>query len=107
MRRPVLTAAFALLLSVPAWAGPSQDGPSPVKKAASKIDTGIQWKVAPETVEVFLDGKKVGIAKELDVTAVKPGKHAVRLVNGEDETEFEVNVKKGQLVPLQFEFTDE
>ena len=107
MRRSLLTTAFALLLTAPAWAAPvAPPAPVPVKKAP-KVDTGIQWKVAPESVEIFVDGKKIGVAKDLDVTAVKPGKHTVRLVNGADETEFEVNVKKGQLVPLQFEFTDE
>ena len=108
MRRAVLTTAFALCLSAPVWATPlAQPHAVPVKKGAAKIDTGIQWQVAPEKVEIFVDGKKIGVAGELRVTSVKPGKHAIRLVNGLDETEFEVSVKKGQLVPLQFEFTDE
>lgn len=93
--------ALAIAAAVPALADPT-----PVKKGAAKVKTGIHWTVAPDTVEIFVDGKRVGTAKSLDVTTTKPGMHAVKLVNGEDETEFDVMVKKGQIVELRYEFTD-
>ena len=74
------------------------------KKAQSK--TGIEWAVAPEHVVIFLDGKKLGEAGALKFTETKPGKHAVKLMKGGDETEMEVKVNKGEVVKFEFEFTD-
>lgn len=107
MRRLLLTSltAFGLAAVTPALA--ADTAPVPVKKAKkAKAKTGIHWTVSPGTVEIFVDGKRVGTAKSLDVTKTKPGMHTVRLVNGEDETEFDVMVKKGQVVELRYEFTD-
>lgn len=74
------------------------------KKNAGK--TGIEWKVAPAHVVIFLDGKKLGDAGTLKFTETKPGKHAVKLTKGGDETEMEVKVNKGEVVKFEFEFTD-
>lgn len=114
MRRFLLSSLFTAALGLalgtavaPAEASaPGAATASPVKKGRKKAETGIKWKVAPSTVEIFVDGKKVGVAKDLKVTKTKPGMHTVRLVNGEDETEFDVMVKKGQVVELRYEFTD-
>jgi hypothetical protein len=75
-------------------------------KKAAPSKTGIQWKVAPASVTIFLDGKKVGEAGSLTFTETKPGKHAVKLTKGKDETEMEVSVKKGEVVNFEFEFTE-
>lgn len=76
------------------------------KKRKKKTQTGIRWVVSPDTVQIFVDNDRKGVAKNLKVTTTKPGVRTVRLVNGEDEAEFEVNVAKGQVVELRYEFTD-
>ena len=47
-----------------------------------------------------------GGAGSVKFTETKPGKHAVRLTKGEDETEMEVKVNKGEVIKFEFEFTD-
>lgn len=74
------------------------------KKAPSK--TGIEWNVAPANVIIYLDGKKIGDAGSVKFTETKPGKHGVRLTKGDDETEMEVKVNKGEVLKFEFEFTD-
>jgi hypothetical protein len=79
--------------------------PSHARPVAEKAgETGIEWAVGPAHVMVFLDGKKVGEAGALKFTTTAPGKHTVKLMNGKDETEMEVNVKKGQKVKFEFTF---
>lgn len=106
---------FAIAFGAAAVAGASPstrsvDAPPPIaqadKKPAQAGKTGIQWKVAPNHVLIFLDGKKLGEAGDTKFTDTKPGKHAVRLTKGQDETEMEVNVKKGEVLSFEFEFTD-
>lgn len=108
-------AAFGLAgASAPAAAGPAaptpvaeKKGAPPAKAAPAKApSTGISWKVDPSTVIVFLDGKKLGEAGKLKFSDTRPGRHAVKLVKGQDETETEVVVKKGEVVEFKFEFTD-
>lgn len=110
MRRTILSCLTAFVLSAglasAVYALP-QDA-HPVKKGSKskKVKTGIHWTISPNTVEIYLDGKREGIAKDVEYTKTKPGMHSVRLVNGEDETEFDVMIKKGQIVQLRHEFTD-
>ncbi len=110
MRRTILSCLTAFVLSAglasAVYAVP--EGAHPVKKGARSkaTKTGIHWKISPNTVEIFVDGKRVGIAKDVERTHTKPGMHTIRLVNGEDETEFDVMIKKGQVVELRHEFTD-
>jgi hypothetical protein len=109
---PLLGAALSLSALAPdARAGepaePKADaraGKEEKKKPA--VETGIRWKVSPGKVEVFLDGKRLGEAAALEATEAKPGTHDVRLVNGGDETEFEVKVTKGQLLVVEYEFSE-
>ena len=75
------------------------------KKKTKKASTQIQWLVKPDNVEIHLDGKLLGKASKLKLTAAKPGMHTVRLVNGLDETEFDLQLRKNQT--LRFEFTFE
>ncbi|MBI2372846.1 MAG: hypothetical protein HYV07_02485 [Deltaproteobacteria bacterium] len=91
--------ALGLLIGAPmAFGGPAK--PSVEKK----VTTGIEWVVAPKGVVIILDGKKIGLAGDLSVTETRPGKHEVKLVNGEDETEMDVNVEKGKVLRFEFEF---
>jgi hypothetical protein len=78
------------------------------KKAEAKkaVETGIAWKIEPGTVTVYLDDKSLGAASTLGTTETKPGPHVIRLVNGGDETEFEVRVKKGEVLQVEYEFSD-
>ena len=95
-RRTLILTLFALLLGATALAAD--------KKGGNK--TGIEWKVTPAAVIIWLDGKKLGEAGSLTFTDAAPGKHAVKLTKGGDETEMEVKVSKGQTVKFEFEFTD-
>lgn len=69
--------------------------------------TGIEWQIEPEGVEIYVDGKKVGEAGKVQFTALKPGKHSVRLVRHKDETEIDVDLKKGQTLKFAFKFEDD
>ena len=107
VNRILVSASFiAAITFAPGAPSAVASHPVPVKKNVKKVRTGIHWTIAPSSVEIFVDGKKLGRAKDLDTTRTKPGTHTVRLVNGEDETEFDVMVKKGQIVELRYEFTD-
>jgi hypothetical protein len=97
-RRTLILTLMALLL------GAATAAFSAEKKGGSK--TGIEWKVSPAHVVIWLDGKKIGDAGSLTFTDTKPGKHAVKLTKGGDETEMEVKVNKGEVVKFEFEFTD-
>jgi hypothetical protein len=97
LRRTLIFTFFAILFGATAFAKPKDKGPA---------KTGIEWKVAPAHVVIFLDGKKIGEAGALTFSETKPGKHAVRLVKGGDETEMEVKVNKGEVVKFEFEFSD-
>jgi hypothetical protein len=96
LRRTLILSLFALLLGTAAFAAD--------KKGAAK--TGIEWKVTPGHVVIWLDGKKLGDAGSLTFTETAAGKHAVKLTKGGDETEMEVKVSKGQVVKFEFEFSD-
>jgi len=95
-RRTLLITLFALIFGATAFAAD--------KKGANK--TGIEWKVTPAHVTIWLDGKKLGDAGSLTFTDAAAGKHAVKLTKGGDETEMEVKVSKGQVVKFEFEFSD-
>ncbi|MCB9653795.1 MAG: hypothetical protein H6729_06660 [Deltaproteobacteria bacterium] len=71
-----------------------------------KVETGIEWQIEPGEVVVHLDGKKVGLAKDLTVTAARPGKHVILLVKGGDESEMEVKVTKGQRLKVVYSFSE-
>jgi hypothetical protein len=105
MRRLVwiLVVLFSLA-AVPVFAGPSQQAST--KKAEGK--TGIEWNVTPANVVVFLDGKKLGAAGDLagKLTKADPGKHTIKLTKDGDEQEMDVKVVKGQVLRIDFEFSD-
>ncbi len=77
------------------------------KKKTPAGQTGIEWHIEPDGVEIYLNGKKVGEAGRLAFSPTKPGKHAVRLVRVKDETEIDVEVKKGQTLKFTFKFEDD
>lgn len=98
-RRHILSQGAFVVASVAALPA----GAKPRKKAAK---TGIEWQIAPASVVIYLDGKRVGTAKSAGFTRARPGKHTVRLKNGGDETELEVRVAKGQVIRVSFTFTE-
>lgn len=73
---------------------------------ANEGKTGIAWEVQPAEVVIFVDDKRIGTAGELKFTEAKPGKHTVKLMRNKDETEMEVNVKKGQAIKFVYQFED-
>lgn len=105
--RHLLSSVLVLALSAAslAWAPFDAPQPEPVKKKKA-VETAIAWKVQPASVVIYMDGKKLGTAGELKQTSTRPGMHAVRLVNGGDETEMDVKVNKGHVLTFTFEFTD-
>jgi hypothetical protein len=92
------------LAAAPVFAEPSL--PASTKKAENK--TGIEWNVSPANAIVYLDGKKLGAAGDLTgkVTKAEPGKHTIRLTKGGDEQEMDVKVVKGQVLRIDFEFSE-
>lgn len=102
------TAASVSLLSAGvARAVPVEEKGGAGDKKKPEGDTGIEWEVAPPSVVIFLDGKKLGEAGGLKFTKSTPGKHTVKLLNGKDETEMEVSLKKGQTLKFTFAFDEE
>ena len=99
----ILVVLFSLA-ALPTLAGPSQ--PASTKKAQNK--TGIEWNVSPANVLVFLDGKKLGSAGDLTgkLTKADPGKHTIKLTKDGDEQEMDVKVVKGQVLRIDFEFSE-
>ena len=77
---------------------------TPVQAKAKKRPTGIQWKVTPASVEVFVDGKRLGTAGELVRTRHRPGRHTIVLKRKGDEEEFEVKLIKGLTLRLEYSF---
>ncbi|MBI4820878.1 MAG: hypothetical protein HY791_31730 [Deltaproteobacteria bacterium] len=103
--RTLTRTLFALPVALSLLAGGSVAVAGPEKAPATKkAATGIEWVVAPKEVVIYLDGKKIGTAGDLSVTETRPGKHEVRLVHGEDETEMDVNVEKGKVLRFEFAF---
>ncbi|MGF1508449.1 MAG: hypothetical protein ACFB9M_02990 [Myxococcota bacterium] len=68
------------------------------------VKTGIEFAVTPGSVSIFVDGAKVGTAASTSFVATKPGLHTVKLTRGADETELQLNVKKGEVVQFAYEF---
>lgn len=99
-----LCVAAAAPLPLHASAPSGISAPVDDKKAPSK--TGIAWKIEPAHVVVFLDGKKLGEAGSLSFTATTPGKHGVKLTKGDDETEMDIQVKKGEVLQVAFSFDE-
>lgn len=96
-------AILALLLSAPATSLVGSHAPV---EAVRLNPTRIDFRVTPATVEIFLDGKRLGWANEVSKMTVRPGRRALRLKHGEDETEFELDVAKGTTVAFEYEFGD-
>lgn len=96
-RRTALAAAFGLLLY---GAAPADAAPRAGKR------TRIRFEVTPATVQIFLDGKRLGVASEVEAVPVRPGRRLVRLVRGEDETELELEISRGKTVRFAYEFGD-
>ncbi|MEM1022447.1 MAG: hypothetical protein AAGD10_16725 [Myxococcota bacterium] len=79
-------------------------GPSPSAHAAETARTGVEFSVEPGSVEIQVNGKSVGRAKDVSFVKLAPGRHKVRLVRGGDEIQLELQVSKGQVVQFTYEF---
>lgn len=100
--------SLAALVSREVSAAPDAHDAAPVQGEgkANEGKTGITWEVQPAEVVIFVDDKRIGTAGELKFTEAKPGKHTVKLMRNKDETEMEVNVKKGQAIKFVYQFED-
>jgi hypothetical protein len=70
--------------------------------------TGIVFVIVPDTAKVTVDGAMHGPASGLadKGVMVAPGTHAVKIENGRDSIEVDVNVRRGQCLPFKYEFED-
>lgn len=66
----------------------------------------IEFAVTPGDVEIFLDGKRLGIASNVGKVATKPGMRVVRLQRGEDETSMALRVDPAKTLRFAYEFGD-
>jgi uncharacterized protein YfaP (DUF2135 family) len=103
-----LATALALMLSAPAEGALHLDAPvegvSTAEGAKAEAKTGLELRITPGDVEIFINGKRRGLASEVDFVATGPGRHAIRLVRGGDEFEAEIPVSKGQIVEFSYQF---
>lgn len=95
MRRLCFVAFLAL-------AGPMS--PSGLVHAAETARTGVEFAVEPGSVQIEVDDKVVGLAKDVSFVKLAPGRHKVRLVRGGDEIQLELQVSKDQVVQFTYEF---
>ena len=98
----VLTLVLGLF-AVPAFSN-EVPGTEEAGTSVAKTKTGISWQVEPEQVVIYLDGKRLGTAGKLKFTKTRPGKHTVRLTLKKDESEMDIEVKKGQTLKFLFKF---
>ena len=78
------------------------------KKPAQPGGTRIVFEITPDTSIVTFDGKNYGPASGLADKGIKatPGKHAVKIENGRDQIEADVDMKSGQRLVFKYEFED-
>lgn len=101
-----LLLTFCLPVLAPA-AVPAAHAAKKGKKAPPpKAECVLTWKVAPDTVVIHVDGKKIGTAAKAPPVKLKPGMHMIRLVWGKDETEEPVELKAGESREFQYTFED-
>lgn len=107
MKKSVFTLVILIAAMAIAAAAQAQDKKKG-QKGPPKGRTQITFEVTPPTTTVFVDNKKHGEAGKLTTTgvAVSAGTHAVKLVNGGDEMEADVNVKAGQSLNFRYMFED-
>jgi hypothetical protein len=96
---------LALVMMWALSATPTLDGVAhaPVAKAP-RTKTGIEFSVSPGSVSIYIDDRKVGAAADVRFVPTKPGLHTVKLQRGEDTTELQLQVKKGEVVQFNYEF---
>lgn len=103
MRRYLLFALFFMLTITSV--GHSSEKKS--SKPSKNVMTGIKFDVIPaENTIVYIDGKKIGEVKKIDVVPVKPGKHSIKLVHNKDEVEVDVVVVNKQILNFKYAFED-
>lgn len=90
-----------LFCAILGWSQPATAVP-----VGNKTPTALVFEIEPDSVVIHVDGKRKGTAGKVKKVPVNPGRHLVRLVNDRDETEFEVKVRKGESLKVQYMFED-
>ncbi len=85
--------------------GPS-DATVEHREVAARRASHIEFKVRPGSVLIFLDGAPLGAAKDVGKVETKPGRRKIRLTNGKDETELEVEVGRASTLRFEYEFDE-
>lgn len=97
-------AAAALLTAASVVSEPVYAAAKPRK--ISPKEGVITWKVSPDDVVIFVDGKKLGTADKAKPAKLKAGQHIIKLVWGKDEAEEPFTVVAGQEVQFEYTFED-
>lgn len=105
-----MTRSLHILLVACALGTAAASLPQPVwaakpKKAAAPKEGTVTWKVSPDNVVIYVDGKKIGTASKAKPSKLKAGQHIIKLVWGKDEAEEPFTVEAGK--DIQFEYTFE
>ncbi len=70
--------------------------------------TQLKLEITPATSVVYVDGKRRGTGGKLTrAFTVEPGRHTLKLVNGRDEHQESISVKKGESKVWQWAFEDD
>ena len=78
----------------------------PITPTARRRPTRIEFKVTPGSVVIFLDGRRLGTASKVGTVRSRPGRRRVRLKRGADETEFELELRRGETLRFDYDFGD-
>jgi hypothetical protein len=89
---------LSLALAVALAGAPKASGP---KKTLLKIE------VRPASAIVYVDGKRKGTGAKAMSLSVEPGRHTIRIVQGRDEHQEVVAVKKGETTNWSWTFEDD
>ncbi len=89
---------LSLALAVALAGAPKASGP---KKTLLKIE------VRPASAIVYVDGKRKGTGAKAMSLPVEPGRHTIRIVQGRDEHQEVVAVKKGETTNWSWTFEDD
>jgi hypothetical protein len=89
---------LSLALAVALAGAPKASGP---KKTLLKIE------VRPASAIVYVDGKRKGTGAKAMSLSVEPGRHTIRIVQGRDEHQEVVAVKKGETTSWSWTFEDD
>jgi len=76
-------------------------------KASAPKKTLLKIEVRPASAIVYVDGKRKGTGAKAMSLPVEPGRHTIRIVQGRDEHQEVVSVKKGETTNWSWTFEDD